>query len=126
MEKFLFIVLLSIALTGVMGCSGSDSDSDDSGGGYSVRYEVSTDEAELADISYVDEHGDTINLSNVNIKSAHWTYSFTAESGSELSLTAQIIDARATIRVTIFVNEEEFSSKLSWGDNVSATTSGTL
>ena len=99
MEKSLFIVLLSIALTGVMGCSGSDSDSGDGGGGYSVRYEVSTDEADLADISYVDEHSDTINLSNVNIGSAHWTYTFTAESGAQLYLSAQIIDARATIEL---------------------------
>ena len=126
MKKFLFIVFISIALSGFMGCSGSDSDSGDSGGGYTVRYEVSTDEAEYAAISYINEQGETINLSNVNIGAAHWTHSFAAESGAQLSLSAQLIDARATIRVTIFVNEEEFASELSWGDGVSATASGTL
>ena len=126
MNKVLFIIVISIVLSGFMGCSGSDSDSGYSGEGFSVRYEVSSDEAEYAAISYINENGETIKLSEVNIEAAHWTYTFTAESGSQLSISAQLIDARATIRVTIFVDEEEFASKLSWGDNVSAAASGTL
>ena len=126
MKKFLFIVVISIDLAGFMGCSGSDSDSGYSGAGYIVRYEVGTDEAEYADITYINENGETINLPDVNIASAHWNYSFPAESGSQLSLSAQLIDAEATIRVTIFVNEEEFASQSSRCTNASATTSCTL
>jgi hypothetical protein len=77
--SFLFIFFLA-------DCGGGGGGGGDSGE-HHVSYEVSSYSTDPFDIAYLDVNGDSQTVSNVNVYN-DWSYSFSATSGTLLSLTA--------------------------------------
>jgi hypothetical protein len=87
-RNILSMLILIITLTG---CGGSGGDGTHSGAIHSVQYQVSTYSTSPVSITYISEEGNTIDLPSVNITDKSWTYSFSAQSGAHLYLSATLL-----------------------------------
>jgi hypothetical protein len=103
----------------VAGCSGSSGGNKPKEGMHTVKYEVSTSTQDVS-ITYIDENGETVTIPQKDTHTKSWTYSFEAEDGSHLSLTAQLLgEGYDTVYVTIYVDELSGFQEHSYGVGVS-------
>jgi len=89
---------------------------------FDIKYEV-TGSAATVNITYKNEDGGT---SQANGVSMPWSYSFTAQPGDSVYLSAQNNGESGTITVTIFKGSSEFKKSSSVGPYCIATASGIL
>jgi hypothetical protein len=82
-------IFLGIFLLTLLGCGGGGGGGSHSGM-HNVRYEVSSYSLHPLNITYVDENGDSQTVSDVYVNNQNWTHSFSAASGTTLSLSASL------------------------------------
>lgn len=105
-----------LIITMVIGCSTAADSS------HAVRYTVGGT-ASSFDITYENEDGGTSQKSDV---SSGWSYSFEAEEGDFVYISAQNTTDNGSVEVTIYNNGEVFKTSESEGEYVIATADGTL
>lgn len=114
------LVIIGIAI-GVCGKS-SNSPTNNQPTTYTVKYEV-TGSATSASLTYQNRDGGTSQESDVYLP---WTYSFTAEAGDFLYISAQNNGEYGSVTTTIYLNGTQVKTSTSTGAYVIATASGSV
>jgi hypothetical protein len=103
--KRIFIILAVFFL-----CSGCGISSHDHNPSYEVEYVLTGTDTDTTSVNYYDENG----LSVLNkIVSIPWSYSFTAQKGAFLSVSAQPPEPPGTLTLELYVNGELRESRFS-------------
>lgn len=117
MKRLRIFVLSVLVLVAIAGCKNPFSPTK-----YHVEYRV-TETARSVSVTYQNADGGISQAFGVPLP---WSYSFTAEPGTWVYVSAQNDGETGWIRVTIYKDGEEFKTSTSSGPYCIATAHGTL